>query len=52
MHIDGACLCGAIQYGGRIDPGRIAICIDDMQRMVMPAIGGLDELEELLGESA
>lgn len=26
MHIDGACLCGAIRYRGRVDPDRIGIC--------------------------
>jgi hypothetical protein len=28
--------------------GRVAICVDDLQRMIMPAIGGLVELDRLV----
>ena len=26
MQVDGGCLCGAIQYRGRIDPDKVGIC--------------------------
>ena len=47
MQIDGGCLCGQIQYRGRIDPAKIAIChCTDCQVNSASAFGVVAHLEE------
>ena len=47
MQIDGGCLCGRVQYRGRIDPDKIAIChCTDCQVNSASAFGVVAHLEE------